>query len=201
MIALVDVCGGNLRSVQRGLLHAGATVTVTRDPDVVRRADKIVVPGQGAFGMFVAGLADGRGLAEVLRETIARGVPYLGICLGLQVLFDSSEESAGAGLGILRGRVVKFAASAALKVPHIGWNRVSATRPDALADGVDGKHVYFVHSYHAAPDDPAIVAMESEHGAPFCAAVRKDNLFACQFHPEKSQGVGLALLRRFVEAA
>ncbi len=201
MIAIVDVCSGNLRSVQRGLLAAGGEVVVTRDPDVVRRADKLVVPGQGAFGMFVAGLADGRGLDQVLRETIARGVPYLGICLGLQILFEGSEESAGAGLGILRGRVVKFAASAQLKVPHIGWNRVTARLPDSLADAVDGRHVYFVHSYHAAPLDRGIVAMESEHGAPFCAAVRKDNVFACQFHPEKSQGVGLGLLRRFVEAA
>ena len=213
MIAIVDVCSGNLRSVQRALLHAGGDVVVTRDADVVRRADKIVVPGQGAFGMFVAGLADGRGLDQVLREVIARGTPYLGICLGLQVLFETSEESADlaprggsagpatAGLGILRGKVVKFVASAQLKVPHIGWNRVTETRPDPLSDGVDGQHLYFVHSYYAAPADPAIVALETEHGAPFCAAVRQDNLFACQFHPEKSQGVGLALLRRFVEAA
>ncbi len=200
-IAIVDVCSGNLRSVQRALLAVGGEVVVTRDPEVVRRADKIVVPGQGAFGMFVQGLADGRGLGEVLREAIARGVPYLGICLGLQVLFEGSEESEGAGLGVLRGRVVKFPPSAQLKVPHIGWNRVTARIPDGLADAVDGRHVYFVHSYHAAPLDRAIVAMESDHGGPFCAAVRKDNLFACQFHPEKSQAIGLALLRRFVEVA
>ena len=201
MIALVDVCGGNLRSVQRALLAAGGDVIVTRDPEVVRRADKIVVPGQGAFGMFVAGLADGRGLDQVLREAIDLGAPYLGICLGLQILFESSEESPGAGLGILAGRVVKFAPSAQLKVPHIGWNRALATRPDPLADSVDGRHVYFVHSYHAAPVDAAVVAMEADHGGRFCAAVRSDNLFACQFHPEKSQAVGLALLRRFVEGA
>jgi glutamine amidotransferase len=201
VIAIVDVCSGNLRSVQRALLAAGGEVVVTRDPDVVRRADKIVVPGQGSFGMFVAGLADGRGLAEVLREAIARGTPYLGICLGLQVLFEGSEESEGAGLGVLRGRVVKFAASPQLKVPHIGWNRVRATCVDSLASGVDGQHVYFVHSYHAAPVDRGIIAMESQHGSAFCAAVRRDNLFACQFHPEKSQAVGIAMLRRFVEAA
>ena len=201
MIAIVDVCSGNLRSVQRGLLHAGGDVVVTRDAEVVRRADKIVVPGQGAFGMFVAGLADGRGLDQALRDAIARGVPYLGICLGLQVLFEASEESPGAGLGIFGGRVVKFTASAQLKVPHIGWNVVTETRPDPLSDGVDGERLYFVHSYYAAPADRSIVALETTHGAPFCAAVRRDNVFACQFHPEKSQAVGLGLLRRFVEAA
>ena len=200
MIALVDVCSGNLRSVQRGLLAAGADVQITRDADVVRRADKIVVPGQGAFGMFVKGLEDGRGLDQVLREAIARGTPYLGICLGLQVLFESSEESAGAGLGVFAGRCVKFAASPQLKVPHIGWNRVRA-RQAGLGDVVDGRHVYFVHSYCAAPADRSLIAMEAEHGAPFCAAVQRDNVFACQFHPEKSQAAGLGLLRRFVEAA
>lgn len=195
MIALVDVCGGNVRSVQRGLLAAGADVRITRDPDEVRRADKVVVPGQGAFTMFARGMAGG--LGDALKEAIAKGTPYLGICLGLQVLFESSDEGPGDGLGVLRGRCVKLATDG-VKVPHIGWNQVRATR-DGLASGIDGKHVYFVHSYHAAPVDD-VVAMTADHGVPFCAAVEKDNLFACQFHPEKSQAVGRALLRRFVDA-
>jgi imidazole glycerol-phosphate synthase subunit HisH len=200
VIAILDACSGNLRSVERALAHVGADVAVTRDPEVVRRADKIVVPGQGAFGMFMRGLAE-RGLGDALRERIAAGTPYLGICLGLQVLFDHGEESDCAGLGILRGRVTRLApADPRLKIPHMGWNQVRGR--DALLAGLPvGASFYFVHSYRAVPEDPAVVALEAEHGEPFCAAIRKDHLFACQFHPEKSQAVGLALLRNFVEAA
>lgn len=197
MIAIIDVCSGNLRSVERALAHVGADVAVTRDPDVIRRADKIVVPGQGAFGVFMRGLVE-RGLGEPLREAIARGTPYLGICLGMQVLFEHSEEGDCAGLGVLRGRVTKLApGDPALKVPHIGWNQVHGAFP-GLADGA---YVYFVHSYRVEPADPGVVALEATHGEPFCAAIRRDNLLAVQFHPEKSQGVGLALLRAFAEAA
>ncbi len=199
MIAIVDVCSGNLRSVERALVHAGGEVVVTHDPETVRRADKIVVPGQGAFGVFMRALAE-RGLEPVLREKLAAGTPYLGICLGLQVLFDHSEEGDVAGLGILGGRVIRFAPSDRhLKVPHMGWNRVARSRPDPLAP-VDGAYVYFVHSYHAVPADPDVTVLVSDHGVSFCAAVRRDNIFACQFHPEKSQEIGLGLLRRFVEA-
>jgi glutamine amidotransferase len=199
VIAIVDVCSGNLRSVERALAHVGADVTVTRDPDVVRRADKIVVPGQGAFGVFMRGLAE-RGLGDVLREAIATGKPYLGICLGLQVLFGHSEEGDVAGLGVLAGNVVRFRPTDhALKVPHMGWNRVAMKRP--VAGLADGDHVYFVHSYYVVPEDRSIVALESTHGETFCAAIQSANLFACQFHPEKSQAVGLSVLRSFVEAA
>ena len=203
MIAIVDVCSGNLRSVERALERVGGEVVVTRDPEVVRRADKIVVPGQGAFRVFMRGLVE-RGLGDVLREAIARGRPYLGICLGLQILFDESEEQGVcAGLGIVRGRVVRLQpGSPRLKVPHIGWNRIVKRRPEPLLAGVaDGAHVYFVHSFHAVPDDRSLIAVETEHGIPITAAIRKDNLFACQFHPEKSQDVGLRILRNFVEAA
>ena len=203
MIAIVDVCSGNLRSVERALEKVGADVVVTRDPETVRRADKIVVPGQGAFGVFMRGLTE-RGLGESLREAIASGRPYLGICLGLQVLFDESEEQGPcAGLGILRGRVVKLAPSdPKLKVPHMGWNRVRLThdREPLLAGVPDDAYVYFVHSYHAVPADRSLVALEADHGIAITAAIRKDNLFACQFHPEKSQTVGLQILRNFVEA-
>ena len=216
MIAIVDACSGNLRSVERALARAGGRPVVTRDPDVVRRADKIVVPGQGAFGVFMRGLEE-RGLGGALREAIASGRPYLGICLGLQVLFERSEEALGdaasagaagaaaqpAGLGVLAGEVVRLRPpSPELKVPHMGWNRVRRLRPEPLLAGVpDEAYVYFVHSYHAVPADPGLVALEADHGGPITAAIRKDNLFACQFHPEKSQAVGLRILQRFVEAA
>ena len=255
MIAIVDACSGNLRSVERALARVGGRPVVTRDPDVVRQADKIVVPGQGAFGVFMRGLAE-RGLGGALREAIASGRPYLGICLGLQVLFEASEETFGAGgaaaagaaaggggasgggggasggdggasggdggagggdggagggdggarpagLGILPGRVVRLRPpSPALKVPHMGWNRIRRLRPEPMLAGVpEDAYVYFVHSYHAVPDDPGLVALEAEHGVPITAAIRKDHLFACQFHPEKSQAVGLQILRNFVEAA
>ena len=203
MIAIIDVCSGNLRSVERALIRAGGDVVVTRDAATVRRADKIVVPGQGAFGMFMRGLVE-RGLGDAIREAIASGRPFLGICLGMQVLFESSEEQGPcAGLGVLPGHVVRIAPTGPhIKVPHIGWNRVVHHRPDPLLAGVaDGAHVYFDHSYHAVPADPAIVALDSDHGIPITAAIRKDNLFACQFHPEKSQAVGLQMLRNSVERA
>jgi glutamine amidotransferase len=203
VIAIVDVCSGNLRSVERALARVGGDVVVTRDPDVVRRADKLVVPGQGAFGVFMRGLRE-RGLGEALREAIASGRPYLGICLGLQILFDESEEQGPCpGLGVIAGRVVRLAPTdPRLKVPHIGWNQLAFRRPDPLLAGIaEGAHVYFVHSYHAVPADPALVTLDVEHGVRLTAAVRQDNLFACQFHPEKSQGVGLQLLRNFVERA
>ncbi len=207
MIAVVDVCSGNLRSVERALAKVGGDVQVTRDPDVVRRASKIVVPGQGAFGVFMRGLGE-RGLGEALREAITSGRPYLGICLGLQVLFDESEEQGPcAGLGVIRGRVVRLRPTdARLKVPHMGWNRVQpragAGRGDPLLAGIpDPAYVYFVHSFHAVPEDRSLVALEAEHGTAITAAIRQDNLFACQFHPEKSQAIGLQILRNFVEAA
>lgn len=203
MIAVVDVCSGNLRSVERALAQVGGDVVVTRDPDIVRRADKIVVPGQGAFGVFMRGLGE-RGLGEALREAIASGRPYLGICLGMQVLFDDSEEQGPcAGLGVLAGRVVRLSPTDPhLKVPHIGWNQIAFRRRDPLLDGIaEGAYVYFVHSYHAVPDDPSLIALEAEHGVRLAAAVRRDNVFACQFHPEKSQAIGLRILRNFVDHA
>ncbi len=214
MIAIVDVCSGNLRSVERALARAGGDVQVTRDPEVVRRADKVVVPGQGAFGMFVQGLAE-RGLGEVLREAIASGRPFLGICLGLQILFDESEEqgalpppggppgSSTLGLGVVHGKVVRLhPGDPALKVPHMGWNRCTQRRADPMLAGIpDGAHFYFTHSFHAVPDDPSVVALDAEHGLRITAAIRKDNVFACQFHPEKSQATGLRLLQNFVNVA
>jgi glutamine amidotransferase len=198
VIAVVDSGYGNLRSVEKALARVGGRPLVTGDPDRVRRADRIVVPGQGAFSDCVTAFRT-RGLGDAIREVIAAGRPYLGICLGLQVLFDESEEHGPvAGLGLLRGRVVRFRPDdPALKVPHMGWNRV-AGRGDALLAGIDpGAYFYFVHSYYVAPADASIVALRCDYGVPFCAAIRKDNLFACQFHPEKCQTVGLRLLANF----
>jgi glutamine amidotransferase len=203
MIAVVDVCSGNLRSVERAVAHAGGDVVVTRDADVVRRADKIVVPGQGAFGMFMRGLVE-RDLGPALRDAIASGRPFLGICLGMQILFDHSEEQGPcAGLGILPGRVIRLVVDdPRLKVPHIGWNQVAFHRPDPMLAGIpEGAYLYFDHSYHVVPADAGLIAIDAEHGIRITAAVRKDNIFACQFHPEKSQRIGLQILRNFVEQA
>jgi glutamine amidotransferase len=218
-VAIVDVCSGNLRSVERALAAAGAETFVTRDPEDLRHADKLVIPGQGALGTFARGMVE-RGLEPALREQLASGKPMLGICLGLQVLFEHGEEQGGVpGLGVLGGSVVKFAAGACsgygdaehhedqapIKVPHIGWNQIevpAGVARDPMLEGVpDGAYVYFVHSYYVVPKDRGIVAVETEYGGKFCSAVRKDNLFACQFHPEKSQRVGQVILRNFVERA
>jgi imidazole glycerol-phosphate synthase subunit HisH len=204
-VTIVDTGSGNLRSVERALAAAGAQATVTTDPEAVAAADKIVVPGQGAFGGCVAGLDHAGGaLRQAVLEAIGAGKPYLGICLGLQILFDSSDEDPSCrGLGVIPGRVTRFVVPAPLKVPHIGWNEVrrgpaSGAAAAALGDTSDGTYFYFVHSYYPVPDDARDVALTSDYGAQFCAAVARDNVFACQFHPEKSQAAGLGLLGRFV---
>ena len=204
-IAVVDACSGNLRSVEKALAHVGGAPVLTRDPEVVRKADKVVVPGQGAFGAFAAGLAEAS-LEPALREALVSGKPFLGICLGLQVLFDDSEEQGPVrGLGLVPGHVRRFRPrDPALKVPHMGWNRVirteAAAREPLLAGIPDDAHFYFVHSYHVVPDDDAVTVLACDYGERFTAAIRKDNLFACQFHPEKSQAVGLRLLENFVRS-
>jgi glutamine amidotransferase len=201
VIAVVDSGSGNLRSVERALAHAGGAPVLTRDPDVVRRADRVVVPGQGAFADCMAEMQSS-GLGEAVREVIRAGVPYLGICLGLQILFEDSEEHGPvAGLGILPGHVVRLPAGP-LKVPHIGWNQVRGARDEPLLRGIPAEaHFYFIHSYVAVPDEARSVALTCDYGGAFCAAVRQGNLFACQFHPEKSQAVGLRLLANFAGAS
>jgi glutamine amidotransferase len=203
-IAVVDTGSGNLRSVEKALATVGANVVVTADADRIARADKIVVPGQGAFGGCVAGLDRGGGaLREAVLQAISAGKPFLGICLGLQVLFESSEEDPSChGLGVFRGSVRRIPGGPGLKIPHMGWNRTrrGPAASDILGTTPDGTFFYFVHSYTPHPDDAADVALSTNHGVDFCVAVARDNVFACQFHPEKSQGAGLALLRRFVAA-
>ncbi len=202
-IAIVDTGSGNLRSVEKALTLAGSRAFVTREAGEVAAADKVVVPGQGAFGACMAGLLrDGGGLRDAVLEAIRAGKPYLGICMGLQLLFASSEEEPGcAGLGVLPGKVVKFKIAPPLKVPHMGWNachRVGAAPAPVLGDTPDGTYFYFVHSFYPVPERASDVALLSEHGESFCAAVAHDNVFASQFHPEKSQRAGLTLLSRFV---
>jgi len=213
-VAVADMGSGNLRSVEKALTRAGADVVVTSDAVAVSRADKVVVPGQGHFGACMAGLGrEGGALREAILEAVRAGKPYLGICLGLQVLFESSEEVPGCpGLGLLPGTVRRFpTGDPALKVPHMGWNRttrpgerapggVGGAAPAALARVPDGTFFYFVHSYFPVPARPEDVALECDHGVRFCAAVARDNIFASQFHPEKSQDAGAALLSAFIAA-
>ena len=203
-IAVADTGSGNLRSVEKALTRAGGDVVVTADADAVARADKVVVPGQGAFGGCMAGLErKGGALRQAVLEAVTAGKSYLGICLGLQVLFEGSEEDPTCrGLGILPGKVRRFTEQAGLKVPHMGWNGTArgagAASAAVLRDIADGTYFSFVHSYFAVPHRAEDVALVTEHGQAFCAAVARENLFACQFHPEKSQQAGLALLQAFV---
>jgi glutamine amidotransferase len=198
MLTIVDYGSGNLRSVQKAFEKSGEAATITSDPDLVATAERVVLPGVGAFGDAMAALRD-RGLVDPIRQHLLADKPFLGICMGLQLLFENGLEGGQhAGLGILTGDVVRFDLPAGLKVPHMGWNTtrwVGDWRP-----AVDGEHFYFVHSYHARPADSSIVAAVTDYGGDFCAAVRRGNLYATQFHPEKSQAAGLRLLATWLEA-
>ncbi|MBX6313993.1 MAG: imidazole glycerol phosphate synthase subunit HisH [Isosphaeraceae bacterium] len=198
MIAIIDYGMGNLRSVQKALAAVGHEAAVTCDPDKVRAADKVILPGVGAFADAIAELRR-TGLGEAFVEAVRAGKPCLGVCLGLQLLFEVSEEDGQhAGLGLLPGRVVRFPAVPGRKIPHMGWNTLRIKRPAPLLAGLGPEpSVYFVHSYHAVPADPDVVAAEADYPDPFPALVWRDNLQACQFHPEKSQRVGLAMYANF----
>jgi imidazole glycerol-phosphate synthase subunit HisH len=195
-IALVDYGAGNLRSVENALREVGAQVVVTHDPDAVRRADRVVVPGQGSMPECAEAMRRS-GVADALVEVVRKGTPVLGICVGLQILFEEGEEAGGAkGLGLLPGRIAKLPPGQ--KLPNIGWSPLRATpSAPALFTPLDGEYAYFAHSYAAAADVPG-AALTTTHGVTYCAALARENLFAVQFHPEKSQRVGLALLERFV---
>ncbi|MDX1944303.1 MAG: imidazole glycerol phosphate synthase subunit HisH [Pirellulaceae bacterium] len=200
-IAIIDYQMGNLRSVQKGFERVGHEATITCDPAELAAADKLVLPGVGAFGDAMAELRR-RELVEPIRAAIAAGKPFLGICLGFQLLFDVGFEGGeNQGLGILRGKCVRFAdLPHDLKVPHMGWNRGRFLRPAPhLAGLADGTFFYFVHSYYCVPEDSSVAAIECDYGHPFCAAVWRDNVFATQFHPEKSQADGLRILHNFAE--
>jgi glutamine amidotransferase len=204
MIALIDYGAGNLQSVCKALRHVGAQVRLVTGPQGLRDVAGVVLPGVGAFDDCLNALHR-QELAAACGEAIRAGVPFLGICVGYQALFERSQEfaSRAAGLGVFRGDVIRFAAVPGLKVPQIGWNQLDILRPDCpLFRGVaSGSYVYFVHSYFPRPSDEEIVAARTTYGEPFASAVWKDNVVATQFHPEKSQEVGLRLLRNFVDWA
>ena len=200
MIALLDYGAGNVRSVQKALTAAGGDVHLVPSPELVMQADAVVLPGVGAFDDCINAMRQ-QELFEAAREFVSTGKPFLGICVGYQALFENSEEfnSSAAGLGIFEGSVVRFP-EAEVKVPQIGWNEVHFTQPNCpILQGIEsGSHFYFVHSYYPQPKDKSIVATRTEYGVDFTSAIWRDNVFATQFHPEKSQKVGLQLLTNFV---
>ncbi|HBO44499.1 MAG TPA: imidazole glycerol phosphate synthase subunit HisH [Planctomycetaceae bacterium] len=198
MIAIIDYGMGNLRSVQKGFEHVGHEAIVTSDPAEVDRADKVVLPGVGAFEDAIAELKRQKMVDPVLRA-IESGKPFLGICLGLHLLFDESfENGRHEGLGVLRGKVVRFELPDEYTVPHMGWNQLLIRRRAPVLAGIEeGTQVYFVHSYYVVPDDPSVVATETDYHEPFCSMIWRDNIFATQFHPEKSQAEGLKMLKNF----
>lgn len=191
---------GNLRSVEKGLTRTGVPTVVASDPAVILGAQGVVLPGVGAFGACMENLRS-HGLVETVRQVIASGKPFLGICLGLQLLFEESEEFGPvAGLGVFTGRVRRFSGPAftGLKIPQMGWNRLRIRRHVPELEGIaEGAYVYFVHSYYVEPADPALTVASTDYGIEFAAAVARNNVFACQFHPEKSQTVGLRILENF----
>lgn len=196
-VAVIDYDAGNTLSVTRALKKVGARVDLTPDPEEVAAADAVVLPGVGAFGDCMRKLRE-RGMDEACIETFRSGKPFLGVCVALQVFFETSDESPGVeGLGILPGKVVRFDVGD-LKVPHMGWNNLDLARPHPVLDGLDGEAFYFVHSYYPEPAEPADLLGTSEYGATFCAAAGRENLAAVQFHPEKSSLAGLKLYGNFL---
>lgn len=202
MIAIIDYGMGNLRSVQKGFERMGHEAVITRDAKTILSASKVVLPGVGAFPDCMRNLRE-YGLVDVVQTSINSGKPFLGICLGLQLLFTESEEfGISKGLDIIKGRVVRFKGPefADLKIPHMGWNSVSIKRrAPALQDVPDNSNFYFVHSFHVVPEDKGVIATTTDYGFDFVSSIWKDNIFAAQFHPEKSQALGLSILKRFGE--
>lgn len=197
MITVIDYGAGNLRSVEKALLFLGEQVKMTSDPKEVLRADKIILPGVGAFGDAMQKLNE-KGLSDTIREALEKGIPLLGICLGLQLLFEGSDETPDvSGLSILKGRILRIPDKKGFKVPHVGWNSLKIEKDAALFRGIpNGSYMYFVHSYYLRTEED-IVAATTDYGVEIHASIQKKNLFACQFHPEKSGEAGLRLLQNF----
>lgn len=200
MIAIIDYDMGNLRSVQKGFEKVGASAVSTRDPKVMADASHIVLPGVGAFKDCMRNLEE-YGLIDAIIKNIEKGKPFLGICLGLQLLFEESAEfGAHKGLGVIKGKVVRFPNDTKLKVPHMGWNEAKSKKASPLLKDIpEASFFYFVHSYYAVPEDKGVVLTSTDYGVEFTSSVSKDNIMACQFHPEKSQKTGLKLLKNFSE--
>lgn len=200
MIAIIDYDAGNIKSVEKALLALGEEVIVTSDAGQILEADGVILPGVGAFGDAMKKLKD-YGLVEVIHQVVEKKTPFLGICLGLQLLFESSEESPGVkGLGILEGQIVRIPDGEGIKVPHIGWNSLTYPNKGRLFEGIaENSYVYFVHSYYLRAKEDSIVTAATEYGTYIHASVEKDNVFACQFHPEKSSDVGLTILKNFIQ--
>lgn len=200
MTAIIDYDAGNIKSVEKALQFLGEEAVITREPEEILGADRVILPGVGAFGDAMEKL-DKYGLIPVIRRTVEEKRPLLGICLGLQLLFESSEESPGVpGLGLLKGKILRIPPDRGLKVPHIGWNSLRFPQESRLFAGIpEGAYVYFVHSYYLAAEEEDIVSAVTEYGVSIHAAVERGSLFACQFHPEKSSDTGLGILRNFVK--
>ena len=199
MIAIIDYDAGNIKSVEKALQYLGEEAVITRDAGEILMADKVILPGVGAFGDAMEKL-NRYGLVPVIHEVVEKGIPILGICLGLQLMFESSEEAPGVeGLGLLKGKIVRIPEGDGLKVPHMGWNSLSFPKEGRLFAGIpENSYVYFVHSYYLQAEED-IVTATAEYGVTIHASVEKGNVFACQFHPEKSSHTGLTILKNFVE--
>ncbi len=207
-ITMIDYGASNIRSAQKAFEYIGAAVELTEDPEVVRKADKLVLPGVGAFGSGMAGL-NRRDLPAAIHEAVGRGIPFLGICVGMQLMFTEGHEmGVHEGLGLMAGKVIRFpeklrnpkSAIRNLKIPHMGWNQLEPAWENPLLAGVKmGDYAYFVHSYYCDPEEATAVLAWTDYGLPFASVVAQDNLYGLQFHPEKSQSVGLRILRNFVE--
>ncbi len=199
MIAIIDYDAGNIKSVEKALNFLGEKAVITRDREEILKSDKVILPGVGAFGDAMEKLHQ-YGLVDTIHEVVEKKIPFLGICLGLQLMFESSDEAPGVkGLGLLPGKIVRIPKQGDLKIPHMGWNNIKIKEGAKLFQGLEADpYVYFVHSYFLKADDESIVAATTEYGVTIHASVEKDNVFACQFHPEKSSTVGLQILKNFV---
>ena len=200
MVAIIDYDAGNIKSVQKAIEYLGEDVVITRDPEVILNASRVILPGVGAFGDAMEKLHK-YNLVDVIKEVVKREIPFLGICLGLQLLFERSDETPGVeGLGILKGEIKRIPDNGELKIPHIGWNSLSYPNNGRLYEGIaEESYVYFVHSYYLDAEDKDIVVATTEYGTTIHASVEQGNVFACQFHPEKSSSVGLKILDNFLK--
>lgn len=198
MIAVIDYDAGNLKSVEKALISLGEEVVVSRERNVILQADKVILPGVGAFADAMEKL-NHFGMVDTIHEVVAKKTPFLGICLGLQLIFESSEEAPGVkGLSLLPGKILRIPPADGLKIPHMGWNSLKIKDGATLFQGIaDGSYVYFVHSYYLKADDESVVAASTEYGTHIHASIESENIFACQFHPEKSSDVGLKILKNF----